>query len=350
MGLSTNYKVKKLKDGRVVVIKQPFYRQNRPKYLMRLARQFIKRKRVFVLLFLLFPYSPTHLLTYSLNLNTATRDELKALPGIGDRRADAIISYRESQGGFKTVDELNNVGGVPVERLSQFVTLYAVPKDEWESKRVKQLEYLQRPKLRIWEMECDGLMLYVEFPDGGNALAIGRIKNIPALLRKDPNKFLKQHIISDDYIRKTAGLFGWKPRLDRVIFTTLNDASIEILSFILKDLTVWELYVPIDTQTLLESPLPPMVSRLYAVFPPKKQPEVFSLFDEIKIRQSRSKVRMSAIADGNNFMGLGLIYDDMKIVIEPRGKVADVVDIVIPSTPTDGLTITDGVLIYEVAR
>jgi len=347
MRLSTNYKVKKLKDGRVVVFKRPFIR---PKYLMRLARQFIKGNRVFVLLFLLFTYSLTHLFAYSLNLNTATREELKALPGIGDRRADAIISYRESQGGFKTVDELNDVGGVPVDRLSQFVTLYAVPKDEWETKRVKRLEYLRRPKLRIWEMECDGSMLYVEFPDGGNALVIGKVKNIPALLRKDPNKFLKQHVISDDYIRRTAGLFGWKPRIDKVFFTTISDASIEILSFILKDLTVWEVYVPIDTQTLLESPLPPMVSRLYAVFPPKKQPEILSIFDEIKIRQSRSKVQLSAITDGSTLIGLGLIYDALKIVIEPQGKVADVVDIIIPNTPTDCLTITDGVLIYEVAR
>lgn len=349
MGLSTNYKIKK-KDGRYVVIKLNDYRRRVPKSFIRKARQFVHRVRVFVFLFLLFPYLPIHLFAYSLNLNTATREELKALPGIGDRRADAIISYRESQGGFKTVDELNNVGGVPVERLSQFVTLYAVPKDEWETKRVKQLEYLQRPKLRIWEMECDGLMLYVEFPDGGNALVIGRLKSIPALLRQDPNKFLKQHVIVDNYIYRTAGLFGWKPRLDRIIFTTLSDASIEILSFILEDLTVWELYVPIETQTLLESPLPPMVSRLYAVFPPKKQPEVFSLFDEIKIRQSRSKIKMSAIINNESFMGLGLIYDDMKIVIEPHGKVADVVDIVMPTTPTDGLTITDGVLIYEVAR
>lgn len=347
MGLSTKYKIKKLKDGRRIVIKTNDYRRKVPRSFLRKAKMFVQR--VSVLLLLATHYSL--LVSYSLNLNTATRDELKALPGIGDRRADAIISYRKAQDGFKTVEELNAVGGVPVERLSQFVTLYAVPKDEWESKRVKQLEYLQRPKLRIWEMECDGLMLYVEFPDGGNALVIGRIKNIPALLRQNPNKFLKQHVIIDNYIYRTAGLFGWKPRLDRVIFTTLSDASIEILSFILKDLSVWELYVPIDTQTLLESPLPPMVSRFYAVFPPKKQPEVFSLFDEIKIRQSRSKVRMSAVIEGNgNFMGLGLIYDDMKIVIEPRGKVADVVDIIIPSTPTDGLTITDGVLIYEVAR
>ena len=348
MGLSSNYKIKKLKDGRHIVIKKNDYRRKVPRSFLRRAKLFIRCSTA--ILFLISPWSLTRMLAYSLNLNTATRQELKSLPGVGDRRADAIMSYRELQGGFKSVDELNNVGGVPVDRLAQFVTLYAVPKEEWETKQIKRLEYLQKPKLRIWEMSCDGLMLYIEFPDGGNALVVGGIKNIPALLRQDINKFLKQHIISDDYIRRTAGLTGWRPRLDRVVFTTISDVSIEILSFILKNLTVWELYIPIDTQTLLESPLPPMVSQLYAVFPPKKQPDVFSLFDEIKIRQSRSKVRMSAITDGNIFMGLGLIYDDMKIVIEPRGKVADVVDIVIPNTPTDGLTITDGVLIYEVTR
>lgn len=46
------------------------------------------------------------------NINTAGLDELKTLPGVGDIKAEAIISYRESTGGFASIDEIMNVAGI----------------------------------------------------------------------------------------------------------------------------------------------------------------------------------------------------------------------------------------------
>ncbi|MCL6477586.1 MAG: helix-hairpin-helix domain-containing protein [Peptococcaceae bacterium] len=46
------------------------------------------------------------------NLNTATLQQLEALPGIGPRTAARIVEYREKHGPFKKVEELMNVQGI----------------------------------------------------------------------------------------------------------------------------------------------------------------------------------------------------------------------------------------------
>ncbi|HEY9099411.1 MAG TPA: helix-hairpin-helix domain-containing protein [Thiobacillus sp.] len=47
----------------------------------------------------------------AVNLNTATQSELEAVRGLGPAKAKAIIAYRESKGGFKSVDDLGSVKG-----------------------------------------------------------------------------------------------------------------------------------------------------------------------------------------------------------------------------------------------
>lgn len=48
----------------------------------------------------------------AVNINTAGADELKALPGIGSAKAEAIVEYRKQHGNFKSVEELKNVKGI----------------------------------------------------------------------------------------------------------------------------------------------------------------------------------------------------------------------------------------------
>jgi competence protein ComEA len=46
------------------------------------------------------------------NINTATKEELTTLKGVGDKRAQEIIDYRKKNGNFKSIDELEKVPGI----------------------------------------------------------------------------------------------------------------------------------------------------------------------------------------------------------------------------------------------
>lgn len=46
------------------------------------------------------------------NLNTATKEELMTLSGIGESRAEDIIRYREENGGFQNIEDIMKVSGI----------------------------------------------------------------------------------------------------------------------------------------------------------------------------------------------------------------------------------------------
>ena len=60
------------------------------------------------------------------NINTASAAELELLPGVGARRAAAIIATRQRRGGFESAEdlmEIEGIGAVMLEEMRSHVTL-----------------------------------------------------------------------------------------------------------------------------------------------------------------------------------------------------------------------------------
>ena len=55
--------------------------------------------------------------TFPININTATEEELTVLPGIGDVLAKRIVEYREQNGPFASSELLLNVEGISRKRF-----------------------------------------------------------------------------------------------------------------------------------------------------------------------------------------------------------------------------------------
>ncbi|HQS66423.1 MAG TPA: helix-hairpin-helix domain-containing protein [Sulfuricurvum sp.] len=66
------------------------------------------------------------LLFSAVNVNKANSAQLQTLNGIGPTKAQEIIKYRKSHGGFKTVDELVNVKGIGPKTLLKMKSQVAI--------------------------------------------------------------------------------------------------------------------------------------------------------------------------------------------------------------------------------
>lgn len=60
------------------------------------------------------------------NLNLASASELETLPGIGPAKSSAILEFRETNGGFKTIEDLKSISGIgdkTFEKLKELITV-----------------------------------------------------------------------------------------------------------------------------------------------------------------------------------------------------------------------------------
>lgn len=61
-----------------------------------------------------------------ININKASKEDLMKIKGLGESKADAIITYRESNGEFKTIEDIKNVSGIGealFDKIKDFITI-----------------------------------------------------------------------------------------------------------------------------------------------------------------------------------------------------------------------------------
>ena len=65
-------------------------------------------------------------ITLLVNINTASKEQLALLPGIGEIYAENILAYREEHGPFRKAEDLLNVDGIGPARLEAILDYITV--------------------------------------------------------------------------------------------------------------------------------------------------------------------------------------------------------------------------------
>lgn len=64
--------------------------------------------------------------TAPIDINTATLDQLQQIPGVGPVLAQRIVTYREQNGGFQSVEQLTEVSGIGEATFAQMQPMVTV--------------------------------------------------------------------------------------------------------------------------------------------------------------------------------------------------------------------------------
>ncbi|MFN4196405.1 MAG: ComEA family DNA-binding protein [Caldimicrobium sp.] len=125
-----------------------------------------------LLIFILYLFYTSNIYSQDkIDLNKANLDQLKALPGIGEVTAKAIIELREKKGGFKSIEELKEVKGIgekKLEVLKNYLIIGGETKDSTLTRSAtnatEEIEELKKGKIYMYK-DDKGILHYTQFPE-----------------------------------------------------------------------------------------------------------------------------------------------------------------------------------------
>jgi len=65
--------------------------------------------------------------TAVININTASAEEIAAIPGLGEKKSEAIVKFREKHGAFARVEDLKKIDGIG-DKLFEKIRPYVIVK------------------------------------------------------------------------------------------------------------------------------------------------------------------------------------------------------------------------------
>ncbi len=67
--------------------------------------------------------------TWGVNINTASAEEIASIPGLGEKKSQAIVRFREKHGSFGRIEDLKRVIGIG-DKLLEKIKPYVIVRGE----------------------------------------------------------------------------------------------------------------------------------------------------------------------------------------------------------------------------